>query len=131
MTKVVQIAASAAQGKTDTIINTAVGFAIQGYGVVIWNGETKAEEFAARLPKCLPVTVQIVVMDETVTREGIDEALEKLYATHPPEKCLLFVDDPVRCTRPTRDYQPMDYLISKFDRVWKTVQLRRERGHVI
>lgn len=129
--KVIQIASTAGQGKTDTIINTAVGFAIQGYGVVIWNGETKAEEFSKRLPKDLPTTVQIVVMDERVTNETIDEALERLYATHDPDKCLLFVDDPVRCTRPTRDYQPLDYLISKFDRVWKTVQLRRDRGHVI
>lgn len=125
--KVVQIASTAGQGKTETMINAMVG-----YACVYWNGESTLQYVRDRLPKSIPhAMLKIVIVNPETTVEAIDEIVGILHESHTPEKCLLFIDDPARMTRPTRDYQTVDYLKAKFDRVWESVQLRRERGHVI
>ncbi len=127
----IAITGSAGVGKTTTLLTLAAAFANAGQGVVIWNGETRDDEFRSMVKDLLDIKgLTVCVINSNANVDAIADAMNTMTKRYDRDKLCLFVDDPIRFKRPTRDYLPLDMLAGYFDRIWYTQQLHRKGMHL-
>ncbi len=131
MKREIAITGSAGVGKTTTLLTLAAAFASAGQGVVIWNGETDDIKFRSMVKDLLNINgLTVCVINHNATVDDIAKSMDTMYQKFDREHMCLFVDDPIRFKRPTRDYLPLDMLAGYFDRIWYTQQLHRKGMHL-